>query len=270
MDAVQQPVAAASTDQAPAGAWADLPRLYRDLAWIWPWWSRPDGDYRTYCHHVLELLSSAGVRHGGSMLVLACGGGTNVSHLKECFAVTGVDLSAEMLALARATNPGCEFVQGDMRTVALERRFDAVFIDDGIGYLVSREDLLAVFRNARKHLRPGGAVIFTADALKETFEQNATTVWPVVETAGEHPAEVTIVENQYDPDPNDDTFETMMLFLIREGGRLRVEQDRHVLGLFSRAIWQEVLREAGFLVREVPYRENDRGYTSFVGVAPTD
>lgn len=270
MDPAQQSAALASTDRVPAGASPDTPRLYRDLAWIWPWWSRPEGDYRDYCNHVMDLLDRAAVRKGGSLLVLACGGGTNVANLKERFAVTGVDLSPEMLALARRLNPECQFVPGDMRTVALERRFDAVFIDDGIGYLLSPVDLLAVFRNARRHLRPGGAVVFTADALKETFEQNATTVWPVVKTAGEHPAEVTIVENQYDPDPSDDAFETMMLFLIREHGRLRIEQDRHVLGLFTRETWLKVLREAGFSAQEVPYRENEHGYTSFVGVALAD
>lgn len=242
--------------------------LYHDLSWIWPYWGRPDGEYSEYCRHVIDMLGSAGVPPGGSLLVLACGGGTNVANLKQRFSVTGVDLSEDMLRLARQLNPECTFVQGDMRTASLGREFDAVFIDDGISYMRTRADLVAVFANAFRHLRPGGAMVVTADVFKETFEQNRTIVWPAITTGPEHPAEVVIVENSYDPDPGDDTFETVMLFLIRENGALRIEKDLHVLGLFAASTWSEAIAAAGFTVRPVAYEESGHGYTSFVATKP--
>lgn len=245
-----------------------LPRLYGDLAWIWPAWSRPDGDYFDYARHVLMALTRAGAPAGGSLLVFACGGGTNIANLKRSFHVTGCDLSPQMLALARTLNPECTFVEGDMRRVALGREFDAVFIDDGISYMRCRADLLQVFQNAFRHLRAGGVMAVTADVCKEDFEQNHTTVWPAFKTSGPDSAEITIVENQYDADPCDDTFETLMLFLIRQGGALRVEQDVHVLGLFPVATWRDAVSGAGFSVRTEPYEEAGHAYTTFVATKP--
>ena len=36
--------------------------------------------------------------------------------------------------------------------------------------------------------------------------------------------EITFIENNYDPNPEDDTYETTFIFLIREKGKLRIEQ----------------------------------------------
>lgn len=243
-------------------------RLYHDLTWIWPAWNRPDGDYLPYCQHVIAAFTSAGIPAGSSLLVLACGGGTNVANLKQRFNVTGVDLSDDMLQLARRLNPECAFVQGDMRTVSLGREFDAVLIDDGVGYMTTPSDLAAVFANAYRHLRPAGAMVVTADLFKETFRQNQTIVWPAMTTGPEHPADVVIVENSYDPDPADDTFETVMLFLIRENGVLRIEKDLHVLGLFATQTWTERIAAAGFIVRPVAYEESGDSYTTFVALKP--
>jgi hypothetical protein len=50
----------------------------------------------------------------------------------------------------------------------------------------------------------------------------------------------------WDPDSSDDTYLTDYAFLLRQGdGAVRVEYDRHVEGLFSRARWLEWMIEAG-------------------------
>ena len=47
-------------------------------------------------------------------------------------ALPPVRLRGGMLALSRALNPECEHLEGDMRSVRLERHFDAVFVHDAI------------------------------------------------------------------------------------------------------------------------------------------
>ena len=56
--------------------------------------------------------------------------------------MTLVDRSAGMLAVSQRLNPECEHVLGDMRTVRLNRLFDAVLIHDAIMYMLSLADLL--------------------------------------------------------------------------------------------------------------------------------
>jgi SAM-dependent methyltransferase len=181
---------------------------------------------------------------------MGCGGGKNVFTLKNTFKVTGVDISPAMLDLAKKLNPECTFIQGDIRTCQLGSDFDVVFVDDAIPYMKSKTDLLAVFKNAYQHLCTGGLMIVEPDYTKETFEQNRTRVTHANPKYKPAHVDVTFIENDYDPDPNDDTFEGTMIYLIRENGKLRIEKDISEFGLFTRNEWWAVLREAGYEVYE--------------------
>jgi len=53
-------------------------------------------------------------------------------------------------------NPEVAYCIGDMRSVRLEKVFDAVMIADSIDYMLTSEDLRAAFETALVHLKPGG------------------------------------------------------------------------------------------------------------------
>jgi len=241
----------------------ETPRLYSDLAWLWLLWGGPEA-YADYCRQVSRWCREQARIPVRSLLNIACGGGKNVFHLKREHAVTGLDLSPTMLDLARALNPDVAFVQGDMRSFELSRRFDAVLLDDGVAYMASRADLQATFASAWRHLHTGGVMVVTPDETRETFVQNRTLSTPVRGENDLDHVEVVFVENSYDPNPDDDHYEGTMVYLIRERGELRVETDRHRLGLFSIALWRETLTAVGFEVEETGYREDDRVYPTFV------
>ena len=237
-------------------------RLYDDLAWLWPMWGRPE-EYAGYCAHVDRLLQAHARIPVRTLLDVGCGGGKNVFNLKCAYEVTGLDLSPRMLELARKLNSECEFVQGDMRAFRLDRTFDAVLMDDAISYMASPADLRSAFAAAWRHLRPGGIMVVTPDETRETFVQNQTAATPGSSTVEMPNVEVVFVENCYDPDPTDDSYEATMVYLIREKGRLRIETDRHVLGLFAIGTWRELLTDVGFRLHEVPYSEEGKDYTTF-------
>ena len=241
---------------------ADTLRLYDDLAWLWPMWGRPE-EYAGYCTHAGRLIREHAQIPVRTLLDVGCGGGKNVFNLKRDYEVTGLDRSPRMLELARNLNPECEFVQGDMRTFSLDRTFDAVLMDDAISYMTSPADLRSAFAAAWRHLRPGGIMVVTPDETKETFAQNRTAATQGIPTAETPDVEVVFVENSYDPDPADDSYEATMVYLIRENGRLRVETDRHVLGLFAIDTWRETLTDVGFRLHEEPYAEEGKEYVTF-------
>lgn len=243
----------------------NTPRLYDDLAWLWPMWGSAE-EYADYCGHAMRLIRAHTQIPVHSMLDLGCGGGKNVFHLKRCCAVTGLDLSPRMLELARRFHPECEFVQGDMRSLDLGRSFDAVFVDDAISYMTTRADLQSVFAAAWLHLKPGGVMIVTPDETKETFVQNRTAATVAAETTKPADLDVVFVENNYDPDPEDDHYEATMVYLIRQQGKLRVETDRHLLGLFPLAVWRQMLMDAGFQTHEAMYSECGTEYLTFAGL----
>ena len=57
-----------------------------------------------------------------------------------------------------------------------------------------------------------------------------------------------MLENLFDPDPDDSTYEMSFVYLIRMGNELRVEIDRHLAGLFSLTTWVRLMEEVGFTV----------------------
>ena len=75
-------------------------RLYGDLAAWWPLISPPE-DYAEEASYFASLLRS-GPRPVHDVLELGSGGGSNASHLRASFAMTLVDLSAEMLEVYHA------------------------------------------------------------------------------------------------------------------------------------------------------------------------
>jgi SAM-dependent methyltransferase len=243
-------------------------RLYSDLAWLWPMWGDPAGEYAHYCAHAIRLIRQNSRRPVASLLDIACGGGKNVFSLKEHFKVTGLDLSPTMLALARTLNPTCEFIEGDMRSFSLGRTFDAILLDDGISCMASRTDLAAAFQAAFCHLNPGGIMVVTADVTTETFRQNKTETTSASGKGKHDNLHVVFIENWFDPDPLDEHYEATLVYLIREKGKLRMESDLFRLGLFSMASWRQTLSEAGFGVQEVKYTDEKNEYMTFVCIKP--
>ncbi|MBE3088552.1 MAG: class I SAM-dependent methyltransferase [Chloroflexi bacterium] len=146
----------------------DQRRLYGDLAWIWPLIS-PAEDYVEEAERICQAIGRYARLPVRSLLDLGCGGGHNDAALKRHFSVTGVDISPPMLSLAQSLNPEVSYLQGDMRSLRLEQRFDAVLIADSIDYMCSEEDLLAAFDTAFFHLKEGGVFITYAGAYTGEF-----------------------------------------------------------------------------------------------------
>jgi SAM-dependent methyltransferase len=225
----------------------DIRRLYGDLAWTWPILSPPEhyvGEAEEAHRNIREHIR----REARTLLHLGSGGGHLDRTLKNHYRVTGVDVSESMLELARALNPEVTYARGDMRTVRMGKTYDAVAIFDSIDYMLSKEDLRAAFVTAHEHLRPGGIFLTYAEDTKERFQQNRSRV--TVQSKGD--VHVVFLENAFDPDPTDTMFENTFIYLIRKDGRLQVETDRHLSGLFPFQTWLDLLRDVGFEVRVVP------------------
>jgi hypothetical protein len=53
----------------------ETPRLYSDLAWLWPLWGSPDGDYAEWCAYVAAMIEKHAKREVKTLLNLGYGGG---------------------------------------------------------------------------------------------------------------------------------------------------------------------------------------------------
>src|SRR5262245_11287120 len=118
------------------------PLLYGELV---PWYRLidPAKDHLDEATAYREALERAPTPRPETLLELGGGAGNNALYLKQRFRCTLTDISEPMQALSRETNPECEHVLGDMRTLRLERRFDCVFVHDAVMYMTSVRDLEA-------------------------------------------------------------------------------------------------------------------------------
>ena len=237
-------------------------RLYTDLAYLWPTFS-PPADYAEDAAHWRQALRAKLGPGRHSVLELGSGGGHTLSHLTADFDMTAVDLSPEMLALSQELNPGVPHHQGDMREIRLDQTFDSVAIHDAVCYLLSEADLMATFATAREHLRPGGVLLLSPDHLAESYTSPTVLHW----ICNQAEPSFTVIEYCHDPDPMDTTIESLFFFLLTEGGELRVEQDRHLTGLFHSETWLRLLDEAGFEAELVSLPGYEGGYGGHLFVA---
>jgi SAM-dependent methyltransferase len=178
-----------------------------------------------------------------TLLELGAGAGNNGFYLKRRLQCTLTDLSPEMLELSRKQNPECEHVVGDMRTLRLDRQFDAVLAHDAITYMANEEDLRAAVRTAWIHTRPGGAALFAPDCYRETFEEGTETI---VRSDGVR--HLGCLESSWDPDPSDQTCRVDYAFLLREGTDIRAVHEHYIEGLFEKELWEATLEGEGFRV----------------------
>lgn len=220
-------------------------RLYGDLAWTWPIISPPE-EYIEESEQFCKIIREHSHNDVRTLLNLGCGAGHNDNTLKRYFEVTGVDASEAMLGLAKRLNPEVTYLIGDMRTVRLGRAFDAVVVFDSLAYMLTEEDLRAAFLTAFVHIKPGGVFCTFVEQTAERFQQNRTQSL----THGKGNVEITLIENYYDPDPRDTSYETTLVYLIRRGDQLHIETDRHLCGIFRLETWLGILADVGFEVRQ--------------------
>jgi SAM-dependent methyltransferase len=134
-------------------------------------WSdlRPSPTRLHYLGLALELIPS-----GSHVLELGCGAGIPMTAaLAHDRAVTGVDISATQVGMARSNVPTATFIQADMTTIAFQpASFDAVVAFYCLTH-VPRGEQLSLLEGIRSWLRPGGLFLATMGADDEPGDVEA-------------------------------------------------------------------------------------------------
>ena len=124
-----------------------------------------DKDYEQECDLLEEVFRRFATGSVRTVLDLGAGTGNHALPLvRRGYELVGVDLADEMVEIARskAAEGGLEieFQQGDLRTVRLDREFDAALLMFAVlGYQRTDDDVRSALATARTHVRTGGVLV---------------------------------------------------------------------------------------------------------------
>ena len=182
----------------------------------------------------LARLREAGIEEG-RVVDLGCGSGIWAAELLAAgYEVTGVDASAEMLALARERAPAAELLQGSLHEVGLPPCAAVTAIGECVNY-GGPPTLEPLFRRIWSVLEPGGLLVFDAAG-------------PGREPQGRrrlrHEGEGWVMRVEFAEDPAARTL-TRRIALVRDG---RSGEELHVLRLYEREEVVDWLEASGFVV----------------------
>jgi SAM-dependent methyltransferase len=214
-------------------------------------------DYEAECDVLDRLLQRNADRAVRSLLDLGCGTGRHAAVLAaRGYSVVGVDRSTDMLAVARRNVRDATFVEGDIRSVDLGRRFDAALMMFAVlGYLVTDEDVASALATARRHLESGGILLFDA-----WYEPAVVATGPSERVRRiEVPGEGTIVRRARGELDERRRVCTVRIHLRDERGSPPREVDEeHAMRYFGHEEIERLLDAAGFeLVRLVGFPDVD-------------
>lgn len=117
-------------------------------------------DYVAETQKVHQIIQEHKRSSGNTLLEVACGTGIHASILRENYQVEGLDLDAEMLAVAQQDHPEIPFRQADMVDFELGKEFDVITcLFSSIGYVKTKKRLNKAIQTMTKHLLPGGVLI---------------------------------------------------------------------------------------------------------------
>lgn len=121
-----------------------------------------DKDYEGECKFIHELILKYHP-NAKTILDVGCGTGRHASILKRDYGyeVTGVDLSHDMISIAKTNYPDLAFTRGSANTFRLEQKFDVITsLFHVLSYQNTNEEVKSYFANIKSHLKLNGIFIF--------------------------------------------------------------------------------------------------------------
>lgn len=233
---------------------------YGEFARIYDRLMHRDIDYGKWCDYIEKLFEVSGCKPQ-TVCELACGTGNITARLAaRGYEMTGVDISADMLAAGDRKLKNIQVFCADMSKFAPLQKYDAFLcMIDGINYVLVPSALMRTFKNVKAALTTGGVFIF-----------DISTVHKLKNIIGNE----TFIHSEYDIFYSwQNEFiekyrisDMLLNFFVRKGGRYVRFEERHAQRGWT--VWEitELLRRAGFseigiydeLTTAPPHRHSER------------
>jgi SAM-dependent methyltransferase len=218
--------------------------------------------FKDYVSAAEQLHRCVQARRPGAarLLDLACGTGMHLAKLRNDYVVEGLDLSPDLLAIARERCPGIPFHEADMTNFELGRTFDVVTcLFSSIAYVRTLDNLRKTLANIARHLEPGALALIEPWFTPDTYWSGTMTA-NFVNDPDLKIAWMYLSERQGNLSVLD------IHYLIGANDGIERFNEVHELGLFSHEEYLDAFRAVGLVVEHDPIGFFGRGL--YVGTKP--
>lgn len=192
---------------------------------------------------VIETLRKTGIQNG-TVVELGCGSGLLLAALVDAgYQAVGVDASASILEIARATAPAATLIHASLYELEMPRCSAVVAMGEGLNYVADFDappPTADLFTRIASALEPHGLLIF------DVMVRGRDTTGPY-RTWASGDDWACLVEVLPEPDLHQ-LRRKITTFRLADGGYRRGEEE-HRVHLFSHGELVQQLEEAGFRVR---------------------
>ncbi|MBB4825786.1 ubiquinone/menaquinone biosynthesis C-methylase UbiE [Sporosarcina luteola] len=219
-----------------------------------------------YDHYVDLAQEAMGPLQGKRLLDIGCGTGLlSVKFAKKGAHVTGIDLSADMLAVAseraKALSLDLSFLQQPMEELAVSGAFDGAIISiDSLNYVKKREDVIETFQRIYDVLEVGGLLLFDVHSTYKTdviFMES-----PFVFDNGR----IAYIWQTEEGDEEHSVYSELAFFVKNDNGMFRRFDEVHYQRTYDTYSYVEMLTETGFTIERIfadwedepPHEESER------------
>lgn len=206
-------------------------------------------DYEKQAKFLTQLIRQYNSSSNKKVLDVACGTGTHAYLIqKDSYEAWGLDISPDILSIARQKYPNVNFLEGNMQTFKLNEKFGTIIIFfNSILYNKNKREMTIALGNFYNHLDKNGILIF--DTVNKSVGINSK--------KGEYKYKEKDLKIVFQPqwvfNQKKNIIDLKIDFIIN-GQKIH---DHHAMGAFSFQEQKQLAQDAGFevLVLERHFQE---------------
>lgn len=177
-----------------------------------------------------------------TILDTACGTGKHIEKLNKYLEAEGLDISSELLEIAKQRCPLNKFHKADIINFDLKKKYDVVTcLFSSIAYVKTSENLYKAIECMTNHLSENGILIIEPWYSKETF-------WTDTITANHFDEKDLKITWMYNSIREKDMSILNINYLVGTPQEVTYFTERHELGLFDDAQYRESMERCGLKV----------------------
>ena len=204
-------------------------------------------DYKAEAYKIRKLILRYKKSLGKELLDVACGTGSHIVFLQKYFSCTGIDISKDMLKIAKKNVKKSDFRLGSMINFSLNKKFDVILcLFSSIGYVKTYSNLRKTINNFSRHLKKGGIVIIEPWFSMTEFKPGKP--W----MAAYDGKNIKIARLNVSKVKSNISILDLHYLVAENFKEVKYFRDRHELGMFGLHETLDIMKDAGLRAKFLP------------------